>query len=109
MTRFTSVLVRTVLYVDSHGAGSPQGNCLDSRCVSIAKGDDLKQIVKLPALNLSVSAGLTATQNSNIHDCYLENNSLRLDFFPLGQTLFLLTIVGRTNNGLGYINLRKRS
>ena len=26
-----------------------------------AKGDDLKQIVELPALNLSVSAGLTAT------------------------------------------------
>lgn len=41
--------LQTVLYVDSHGAGSPQGNCLDLQSVNFAKGDDLKQIVKLPA------------------------------------------------------------
>ena len=41
--------LQTVLYVDSHGAGSPQGNCLDLRNVKFAKGDDFKQIVQLPA------------------------------------------------------------
>ena len=46
---YVRVLWQTVLYVDSHGAGSPQGNCLDLRRVKFAKGDDFKQIVQLPA------------------------------------------------------------
>ena len=37
-----------MLYVDSHRAGSLQGNCRDLRIVKLAKGNDLKQIVELP-------------------------------------------------------------
>lgn len=59
--------MQTVLYVDSHGAVFPHRATV-SICgsVSTVKGDDLKQIVKLPALILSVSAGLTATLKYNI-------------------------------------------
>ena len=45
---YVRVLWQTVLYVDSHRAGSLQGNCRDLRIVKSTKGDDLKQIVKLP-------------------------------------------------------------
>ena len=38
--------------------------------VNTAKGDDLKQIVELPALNLSASAGLTATLKRNIQEYF---------------------------------------
>ena len=45
---YVHFLRQTVLYVDSHRAGSLQGNCRDLRIVKFAKGNDLKQIVKLP-------------------------------------------------------------
>ena len=40
--------LQTVLYVDSHRAGSLQGNCRNLRIVKLAKDDGLKQIVELP-------------------------------------------------------------
>ena len=50
MTDFYVYFLRqTVLYVDSHRAGSLQGNYRDLQIVKSTKGDDLKQIVKLPA------------------------------------------------------------
>ena len=55
-----------MLYVDSHGAGSPQGNCLDLRRVKFAKGDDFKQIVQLPARIEYAVSGI---------DCYSINIS----------------------------------
>ena len=49
MTDFYVYFLRqTVLYVDSHRAGSLQGNCRDLWIVKSAKGNDLKQIVELP-------------------------------------------------------------
>jgi hypothetical protein len=45
---YVHFLRQTVLYVDSHRAGSLQGNCRDLRIVKSTKGNDLKQIVELP-------------------------------------------------------------
>ena len=50
-----------VLYVDSQGPVPLSVTVSICDNVNSAKGDDLKQIVRLPALNLSVSAGLIAS------------------------------------------------
>lgn len=47
--------------------------------VNTAKGDDLKQIVELPALNLSASTGLTAILKRNIQRGDKKSNSQRFD------------------------------
>ena len=50
---YVRVLWQTVLYVDHNGACLPTGQ--GRLIVKIAKGDDLKQIVELPALNSTES------------------------------------------------------
>ena len=56
-----------MLYVDSHGAVFLRRATVSIReVVGFAKGNDLKQIVELPALNLSVIAGLTESTEMNI-------------------------------------------
>ena len=59
---YVRVLWQTVLYVDHNGACLPTG-ALPAElpvCQDGKRGCCVKQIVELPALNLSVSAGLTA-------------------------------------------------
>ena len=56
---FTSAFKRTVLYVDSQGPVPLSVTVAILSVSGLAKGDDLKQIVQLPALILSVSAGFT--------------------------------------------------
>ena len=46
---------------DGHVLVDCLGGVFDKGLVDFAKEDDLKQIVELPALSLSVSAGLIAT------------------------------------------------
>ena len=65
---YVRVLWQTVLYVDHNGACLPTG-ALPAElpvCQDGKRGCCVKQIVELPALNLSVSAGFTLLLGVNI-------------------------------------------
>ena len=65
-----------MLYVDSHGAGSPQGNCRDFRSVGSEKGDDLKQIVKHPARIKYAVSRVNCNLHINNIQIFEENDSI---------------------------------
>jgi hypothetical protein len=68
-----------VLYVDSHGAVFLRRATVSIReVVGFAKGNDLKQIVELPALNLSVIAGLTESTEMNIQTFAKDGNRMKV-------------------------------
>jgi hypothetical protein len=72
-------LLQTVLYVDSHGAVFLRRATVSIRkVVGFAKGNDLKQIVELPALNLSVIAGLTESTEMNIQTFAKDGNRMKV-------------------------------
>ena len=68
-----------MLYVDSHGAVFLRRATVSIReVVGFAKGNDLKQIVELPALNLSVIAGLTESTEMNIQTFAKDGNRMKV-------------------------------
>ena len=65
-----------VLYVKRNGAVPPQRSCFRFAVLSsLQRGNCVKQIVKLPALNLSVSTGLMLS-GMNIQYCSVGSQGL---------------------------------